>query len=81
MKKVIKLLLVVSILSGCSNHRIIDIKYNYEYAIIELPNGQIIEGKVDSWADSESDSICITINGIDYYTSTNKATLMSKKPN
>ena len=69
-------------LTGCGNRRLIDTTYTYRYAIIELPNGEIIEGNIDSWADDDnSDAICVRINGIDYYTTSNNATLMSRKPN
>ena len=35
-------------LAGCGNRQMIDLTYNYKYAIINLPNGEIIEGKVES---------------------------------
>lgn len=34
-------------MSAC-NRQMIDLTYNYKYAIISLPNGEIVEGKVDS---------------------------------
>lgn len=79
MRKILAVLLVLLCLTGC-NYRVLDLQYNYKYAIIELPNGEIVEGEIQSWSDSESDSVCIRVNGIDYYTSTNKAVLMSEKP-
>ena len=36
-------------LAGCGNRQMIDLTYSYKYAIISLPNGEIVEGKVDSW--------------------------------
>lgn len=35
-------------LAGCGNRQMIDLTYTYKYAIISLPNGEIVEGKVDS---------------------------------
>ena len=32
-------------LAGCGNRQMIDLTYNYKYAIINLPNGEIIEGR------------------------------------
>lgn len=52
-------------LAGCGNRQMIDLTYSYKYAIISLPNGEIIEGKVESWRDYEDgDQIQVTINGV-----------------
>ena len=56
MKKLIALLLcIIAVLSslllaGC-NKQMVDLTYSYEYAIIRLPNGEVVEGKVSSWTD------------------------------
>ena len=58
MKKLIALLLAIIallsclVLSGC-NKQLVDLTYSYEYAIIGLPNGEVVEGKVSSWTDFE----------------------------
>lgn len=39
-------------LTGC-NRQIVDLTYAYDYAIIALPNGEVIEGTVYSWRDYE----------------------------
>ena len=71
MKKVIifaiLLVLVVSILCSC-NMQLMDITYNFDYAYVALPNGTVVEGKVDSWIDYESDAIQIVIKGKTYVT-------------
>ena len=59
------LLLAVSalILAGC-NKQMVDLTYSYEYAIIGLPNGEVVEGKVSSWTDfEEGDQIQVKIDG------------------
>ena len=54
-------------LAGCGNRQMIDLTYSYKYAIISLPTGEIIEGKVESWRDYEDgDQIQVTINGVAY---------------
>lgn len=86
-KKVICFVLLIaivlgsfSLLSGC-NKQIIDTKYNFKWVCLELPNGEIVEGKCESWRDYEnSDSIQITINGITYYTHLNRVVLSTKEP-
>lgn len=70
MKKILAItmitLLMVATLSGC-NKQIIDITYKFDKAIISLPNGEIVEGKVDGWTDYEDgDQIQVKINGVTY---------------
>lgn len=51
------------------NRQLIDMKYRFDRAIIRLPNGEIVEGKVSSWLDySDSDVVQITISGHTYLT-------------
>ena len=69
--KRIMLLVVCSLLFlllvSCGNQQFFDTTYTFNYAILELPNGKIIEGRLDSWRDYEGDSIQIVINGDTYY--------------
>ena len=70
MKKIlatfILMLLMAATLSGC-NRQIIDTTYNFGKAIIYLPDGQIVEGKVENWLDYEnSDQIQVKIDGVIY---------------
>ena len=75
MKKVILialLLITVLMMTGCSlgNRQIgLDFKQSFDEAIIILHNGEIIEGKVDSWRDfDESDVVQVTVEGVTYLT-------------
>ena len=80
-KKFIIAALVASCLTlgGCVNKDFIDTVYNYDYAIIQLPNGEIIEGKVEKWADYEDgDQLQITIDGVIYLVHSNNASLIRK---
>jgi ribosomal protein S1 len=53
-------------LTGC-NKQLFDTTYSFDRAIISLPNGKIIEGKIDSWTDYEDgDQIQVKINGTTY---------------
>lgn len=83
MKKIIVLmlaaLLAVSMFSGC-NQQLIDITYNYDWAMVELPGGQTVEGEVDSWKDYEdSDQIQVVIDGVTYLTHAENVVLISRK--
>jgi len=83
MKKVIALLLAillvmsVALLAGC-NKQMVDLTYSYEYAIIGLPNGQVVEGKVSSWTDFEDgDQIQVRIDGKTYLVHSSNVVLIS----
>lgn len=83
MKKQIALLLAViaaltfALLSGC-NKQMVDLTYSYEYAIIGLPNGEVVEGKVSSWTDFEDgDQIQVKIDGKTYLVHSSNVVLIS----
>ncbi len=83
MKKIIALLLAViallsaSLLSGC-NKQMVDLTYSYEYAIIGLPNGEVVEGKVSSWTDFEDgDQLQVKIDGKTYLVHSSNVVLIS----
>ncbi len=58
--------LLVALLSGC-NKQIIDLTYSFDRAIVGLPNGEVVEGKVQSWKDYEDgDQIQVKIDDVTY---------------
>ena len=60
-------LLVAATLLSCGNKQFFDTTYSFDKAIISLPNGEIIEGKIDSWTDFEDgDQIQVKIDGVVY---------------
>lgn len=73
MKRFIAITLVLAallavILTGC-NYKMIDITYKFDRAILKLPDGTIVSGKLESWRDYEdSDAIQIRIDDTTYYT-------------
>lgn len=51
------------------NRRLIDTKNRFTRAIIQLPNGEVVDGKVSSWLDyTDSDTVMVTIEGRTYLT-------------
>ena len=72
MKKfIIAALLAINIfaITSCGNRQLFDAVYTFDRAIISLPDGTKIEGKVEGWKEYDSsDSIQIKINGVYYYT-------------
>lgn len=67
-------------LTSCGfNKQIIDLDYHFNYAIIFLPNGEKIEGKVSSWNDYEqSDMVQVKINGVTYLTHSSNVILEAR---
>jgi len=52
------------------NRQLIDTKYHFDRAIVKLPNGEVVEGKLTSWLDfDDSDLVQVKINGTTYLTS------------
>ena len=63
---------------GC-NKQVVDLTYSYEHAILSLPNGEIVEGKVSSWTDYEDgDQIQVKINGKVYLVHSSNIVLISQ---
>lgn len=75
-KCLIVALLMIFALTGC-NRQLKDFTYKFDYAIIELQNGEVVEGKVESWLDFEDgDQIQVKINGVTYLVHSCNVTLI-----
>lgn len=81
MKKLVSVILATGLIfaaTGC-NRQIADLTYEYNYAYISLPNGDCIEGEVQSWLDyDDGDQIQVKINDITYLTDTTRVVLANK---
>ena len=84
MKKIVAIILAallmasIAVLAGC-NKQMVDLTYSYEYAIIALPNGEVVEGKVTSWTDFEDgDQIQVKIEGKTYLVHSSNIVLISE---
>ena len=89
MKKILAVaILLVTLcfcLTGCmtiGNRQVgLDLTQSFTWAIVELGNGELIEGKVTSWRDfDESDVVQLTMNGVTYLTHYSKVILCTSKP-
>lgn len=80
MKKLLALgiVLFATLLSGCGNKDYFDTVYTYDYAIIELQNGEVIEGEVQTWKDYEGEQLQVKIDGVTYLVHSENITLMYK---
>ena len=71
-------LLMILGLTGCGNKDMFDTVYTFDRAIIELPNGEVVEGRIDRWTDYEDgDQIQITIDGTIYLVHSSKCVLIN----
>ena len=82
MKRTLKALLLVTLtalsLIAC-NQQIIDTTYTYDRAVLSLPDGEIVEGKVTSWKDfADGDQIQVKINGKSYLVHSSNIVLISE---
>ena len=74
-------LMAIATLSGC-NYQAIDLTYNYNYAIIQLPNGEVVEGKVESWCDyDDGEQLQVKIGGVTYLCSSFNCVLECREDN
>lgn len=81
MKKILAIMLTMIMmfsLIGCGNQQIFDATYTFDYAIIEMPNGEIVEGEVDSWNDYEGEQLQIKIDGVTYLTHSENVVMIAK---
>ena len=75
---IIMMVLLVLSFTGC-NKTLFDTTYHFGEVIAVLPNGEIIEGKLDSWTDYEDgDQLQIKVNGITYLIHSTDCVLISK---
>lgn len=72
------LLILPLFAAGCGNYQMFDTTYTYDYAIIRLQNGEVIEGKVEKWTDYEGEQLQVTIDGVTYLTNSLNCTLIAK---
>ena len=71
-------LVMMLALSACGNRQLIDTTYTFNKAIISLPNGTVVEGKVTSWKDYEDgDQIQVVIDGTTYLLHASNVALVS----
>ena len=68
--------IVMSVLCGC-NRQVIDLTYSYDYAQIKMPDGTIVEGKLDSWRDYDGEQVQVVIDGVTYLVSSVNLVMVS----
>lgn len=78
---ILSLALVVSLIvlmTGCGNKQVFDTTYTFNTAILELPDGSVVKGAVQSWTDYEDgDQIQVKIDGKTYLIHSTNICLMA----
>ena len=80
-KGIIFVMLVVALVSSFTacNKQIIDTVYKYDRAIIYLPDGTVVDGKVQSWTDFEDgDQIQVKVDGKTYLVHSSNVVLIDE---
>lgn len=72
----ILLIFVLLALTACGNKDMFDTVYTFDRAIIQLPNGEIVEGKVESWRNYGYYQLQISIDGKIYLVNSSDAVLI-----
>lgn len=79
-KLLVALLTAATVMSmtGC-NKQINDFTYKFDRAIINLGNGEVVEGIVQSWTDfADGDQIQVKIDGVTYLVHASNITLIAE---
>ena len=64
-------------LAGC-NKQMVDTTFKFDRAVIGLPNGEVVDGEVQSWKDYEDgDQIQVKIDGVVYLVHSSNVVLIS----
>lgn len=58
-------IVAVLLITAC-NKQVVDLTYSYSYAQLRMPDGTIVEGKLNSWDDYEGDQLQVKIDGVTY---------------
>ena len=83
MKKIIAVVLCVlmmaTVMVGCGNKDMLDTNYTFDKAIISLPDGSIVQGKVQTWTDYEDgDQIQVKIDNVVYLVHSSNIVLINE---
>lgn len=76
---ILLLFFIISLLLSSCNKQVIDLTYSYDRAIISLPNGAVVDGKVSSWKDFEDgDQIQVVVSGTTYLVHSSNVALIKE---
>lgn len=77
--KVIAIAIIATLFLTACNYQMVDTTFKFDRAIISLPNGSTVEGKVESWLDYEDgDQIQVKIDGVTYLVHSSDVALIAE---
>lgn len=77
--RIIAFILMVALTLTACNKQIFDTTKKFDRAIISLPDGSIVAGKVESWLDFEyGDQIQVKIDGVTYLVHSSNVALIAE---
>lgn len=80
-KKLLVVILAATIgllATGC-NKQVFDTTFSYDRAVLYLPNGEVVDGKITSWTDyADGDQIQVKIDGKTYLVHSSNIVLISE---
>lgn len=66
-------------LAGCGNKTMFDTTYTFNRAVIQMPDGEIIKGDVQTWNDyADGDQIQVKIDGVTYLVHSSNVVLIAE---
>ena len=69
----------IAVIGVSCNRQPVDLTFKFDRAIVKLPNGEIVEGELQSWLDYEdSDQIQVKIGGKTYLVHSMNCTLIAE---
>ena len=75
---ILALMMALCSLAGCGNRQVFDTTFTFDKAIIELPNGEVVSGEVQSWKDYEGDQLQVKVDGKTYLVHSSNVVLISE---
>jgi hypothetical protein len=74
------IVMTAHLLGLMGNKEMFGFRYQFDYAQIRLPNGEIVEGEISAWArENKTDSIRVTFkDGHEYLTNTSNMILYNR---
>lgn len=81
-KRIVLVFMLVAMCLGlcaCGNMKLINTTYRFDTAIINLADGSVVRGKVQSWGDcSNCDQIQVKVDGKTYLVHSSNVTLIAE---
>lgn len=71
---------LIGIVSGCGNQTFWDTTYTFNYAQFQLPNGELIAGKIVKWRDYDGEQLQLIMEDGNTYLVSSFNTILSVNP-